>query len=159
MTLAFIFITLLLSALFSGTAIAFISASKLIVELKKKKGTKRGTIIARFYEKPSEFLGVLLVGNNIMLVAFTALASIPVDYFIYQNLGWTHPVGSLFLSLVVIVDFIMFRWRLIGGLAPARFCLRFLRNLVVFWGVGKIFFTFGLFMSEMRPPPLILLWK
>ena len=48
---------LLLSALFSGTEIAFISASKLIVELKKKKGTRSGKIIAGFFEKLKEEVG------------------------------------------------------------------------------------------------------
>lgn len=64
---------LLLSALFSGTEIAFISASKLGIELKKKKGSRRGRILAQFYEKPADFLGTMLVGNNIALVVFTYL--------------------------------------------------------------------------------------
>ncbi len=63
----------MLSALFSGTEIAFISASKLVVELKKKKGARRGRILGSFFDKPSEFLGTMLVGNNIALVIFSIL--------------------------------------------------------------------------------------
>lgn len=67
---------LLLSALFSGTEIAFISASKLRIELLKKKKARRATILAGFYEKTAEFLGTMLVGNNIALVAFTSLMTL-----------------------------------------------------------------------------------
>ena len=107
MTLTFIIITLLLSALFSGTEIAFISASKLIVELKKKKGTRRGKIIAGFYKKPSEFLGVLLIGNNIMLVAFTTLMTVPLEFFWINQLGLKSPLLILLFSTVVITVIVL----------------------------------------------------
>ncbi|TXB68011.1 HlyC/CorC family transporter [Phaeodactylibacter luteus] len=68
-----IILFLLFSALFSGTEIAFVSANKLRVELKKKKSARRGGIISGFYEDPAGFLGTMLVGNNIALVVFTTL--------------------------------------------------------------------------------------
>lgn len=69
----FIILFLLLSALFSGSEIAYVSANKLKVELLKKRGGRRGNMLAYFYDRPAEFLGTMLVGNNIALVAFTAL--------------------------------------------------------------------------------------
>ena len=75
MTITLILLFLLLSALFSGTEIAFISASKLRVELKRSKGNRQGTILANFYERPARFLATMLVGNNIALVVFTNLTS------------------------------------------------------------------------------------
>lgn len=68
-------VTLLLSALFSGVEIAYVSASKLRVELKKQQGGLRSRLISRFYADPSRFLGSMLVGNNIALVIFTLLLS------------------------------------------------------------------------------------
>ena len=47
LTFSFLLLFLLLSALFSGTEIAFLSANKLIVELKRKKGSRRGSIISK----------------------------------------------------------------------------------------------------------------
>lgn len=73
MLIALILLSLLLSALFSGMEIAFVSANKLRVELKKKKSARRGGIISSFYDNPSGFLGTMLVGNNIALVLFTTL--------------------------------------------------------------------------------------
>lgn len=107
MVLTFIILTLLLSALFSGTEIAFISASKLIVELKKKKGTRRGKIIADFYQKPSEFIGVLLIGNNIMLVAFTTLMTVPLNLFLTERLGFENPGLILFSNTIIITIIVL----------------------------------------------------
>ena len=66
-----ILLFLLLSAFFSGSEIAFISASKLGVELKRSSGSRRGKIMSKFYEKAENFLGAMLIGNNIALVALT----------------------------------------------------------------------------------------
>ena len=44
-----ILFSLFLSALFSGSEIAFISANKLRVELKKKRSGRRGQVLAGFF--------------------------------------------------------------------------------------------------------------
>lgn len=75
MTTATIIFFLVLSALFSGSEIAYVSANKLRVELKKKRGTRRSRILARWFDEPAEFMSTMLVGNNIALVAFTSLIS------------------------------------------------------------------------------------
>jgi len=79
MLIGLIILSLLLSALFSGAEIAYVSANKLKIELKKKKDTGRSTILANFYNRPAEFLGTMLVGNNIALVVFTALMTRVLD--------------------------------------------------------------------------------
>ena len=71
----FIGVTLLFIALFSGLEIAFISASRLSVELKKKQGLSSGNILSKFMETPSKFLGVCLVGVNIFMVIHGLLFS------------------------------------------------------------------------------------
>lgn len=70
-----ILLFLLLSAFFSGSEIAFVSASKVGVEIKKEEGSSRGKILGRFYDKPEGFLGTMLVGNNISLVVITYFAT------------------------------------------------------------------------------------
>ncbi len=84
MSVAIILLFLLFSALFSGSEIAFISANKLKIELKKKKGSRRGNILAKFYDDPSSFLGTMLVGNNIALVVFTIMMTDLLNDY-YQN--------------------------------------------------------------------------
>lgn len=97
-----IIIFLLLSALFSGSEIAFLSANKLMIELKRKKGSRRGVIIGKFFEKPSDFLGSLLVGNNIALVVFSMLASAPLDAFLVNQLGIQSEISILLINTILL---------------------------------------------------------
>jgi CBS domain containing-hemolysin-like protein len=64
---------ILLIGFFAGTEIAFISANKLNIELRKKQGTFSGKILSRFMENPAEFIGSSLVGVNIVLVIYGSL--------------------------------------------------------------------------------------
>ena len=64
---------LVLSALFSGSEIAFISANKLGIEVRRNSGGRRGKVLASFYDDPKGFISSMLVGNNITLVIFTTL--------------------------------------------------------------------------------------
>lgn len=70
-----IIITLIFSAFFSAMEIAYISSSRLKIELDKTKGTFNGKILGRFYEKESHFIAMLLLGNNIALVFFGLFAA------------------------------------------------------------------------------------
>lgn len=72
-TIVCILLALILSAVFSGMEIAFFSAGKLDVEIRKSKGSRRGSIIADFFDNPNDFLSTMLVGNNISLVIFSSL--------------------------------------------------------------------------------------
>lgn len=65
-----IFITLVLSAFFSGMEIAFVSANRLRVELDLKRNRFSAKILNGFYKSPSRFIGALLIGNNIALVIY-----------------------------------------------------------------------------------------
>jgi len=101
-----IVLSLVLSAVFSGSEIAFISASKLRVELKKQSGTRRGLILARFFEKPADFLSTMLVGNNITLVIFTTLMTGILTPILAPSISGEYLllfVSTLIITLVVLV--------------------------------------------------------
>lgn len=102
-----IIVFLLLSALFSGAEIAFISADKLKVELRKKKGARRGAILAHFYENPADFLGTMLVGNNIVLVVFTSLMTIPLNQLFREKLLIQSEGLLLFINTFIITIFLL----------------------------------------------------
>ncbi|MEM1319892.1 MAG: hemolysin family protein [Bacteroidota bacterium] len=107
MLLTSILVFLLLSALFSGTEIAFISANKLRVELKRKKGSRQGKILAHFYKKPAEFLGTMLVGNNIALVVFTSLMTIPLNALLQKYVPFVNEVVFLLINTLIVTIIIL----------------------------------------------------
>ncbi|WP_186757362.1 hemolysin family protein [Echinicola salinicaeni] len=68
--LAYVLITLLFSALFSGLEIAFVSANKLQIELQNKQGGFTGRVLAGFMKNPGQFIGTTLLGNTVSLVVY-----------------------------------------------------------------------------------------
>ncbi|MEM9835449.1 MAG: hemolysin family protein [Bacteroidota bacterium] len=103
-----ILLFLLLSALFSGSEIAYVSSNKLRVELKKKRGTYRSKILAKWFEKPADFLSTMLVGNNIALVVFSTLMTKMLDVNLIPSLGLESELliiltNTLAITLIVLV--------------------------------------------------------
>ena len=64
-TIIWFVMTLLLMGFFSGIEMAFYSANRLGIELKKKQGTSSGKLLGQFIESPVRFLGTTLIGFNI----------------------------------------------------------------------------------------------
>ena len=67
--------SLILIGFFAGVEIAFVSVSKLSVELKKKQGTYVGRVWASYMEKPARFIGTTLIALNILVVVYGLLWS------------------------------------------------------------------------------------
>lgn len=63
-------ISLVFSALFSGTEIAFISTDRVRIELERKQGGFITRLISFFYHDEDLFISTILVGNNIVLVIY-----------------------------------------------------------------------------------------
>ncbi|BDS14135.1 hemolysin family protein [Aureispira anguillae] len=97
---------LISSGFFSGIEIAFISADRLRVEVERKKGNKRGLILADFLEHPSEFLGTTLVGNNIVLVALSILAgNFLLLYFGIDSDTFLGTIQATLITTIVVLIF------------------------------------------------------
>ena len=88
--------SLLLIGFFAGIEIAFVSVSKLSIELRKKQGSYSGRIWSTFMEKPARFIGTTLVALNILLVIYGLLWSDILDSF------WKYwKIKNTFLELTV----------------------------------------------------------
>ena len=111
-TFIWIVVTLLLIGFFAGYEIAFVSANRLSIELKKKQGKKSGIILANFMEHPARFIGTCLIGLNIFLVIYGLLVHELMSKTIWTAL-WTKlhfqneyvklGFDTLMSSLVVLV--------------------------------------------------------
>lgn len=57
-------------AFFSGMEIAFLSASRLRIELRSKENMGGGKWLSKYVKNPSDFISTVLVGNNLGLVIY-----------------------------------------------------------------------------------------
>ena len=77
-------ITLIFSALFSGTEIAFITGDRVRAQIEGKRGGLISRIINRFYDNSEFFISTILVGNNVMLVIYGMGAAAIIEPFLGQ---------------------------------------------------------------------------
>lgn len=132
--IAGIIICLVLSAFFSGSEIAFVSANKLGIALKGKDGSRKGKIITRFYENPKRFLSTMLVGNNIALVAFTFFMTKLLEPTFQPMVG--DGVGSLlFYTLIITVVVLIF-----GEYIPKTLFSQYSDRMMFFFAYPLSFF-------------------
>lgn len=69
-TIIWAILTLLLMAFFAGIEMAYYSANRLSLEIRKKKGGSASTLLAAYIESPAKFLGTTMIGFQLMLVLF-----------------------------------------------------------------------------------------
>jgi len=96
--------TLLFSAFFSGMKIAFISANKLKVELDKNKGMLSARILSGFMQRPSQFIGTMLLGNYIALVIYSIAMATLLDSFLIRSLPHFLQTGAMLLLLQILIS-------------------------------------------------------
>ncbi len=102
----FIIISLVFSGLFSGSEIAFLSASKLRIELEKEKKSKVSKALTAFYKEPQRYLSAMLVGNNIALVVFSTLMTMLLEvWFVQFGFGEmaTLLTGTVVITIIVLI--------------------------------------------------------
>jgi CBS domain containing-hemolysin-like protein len=101
-------ICMVVIAFFSGMEIAFLSASRLRIELRSKENLSSGKWLSRYVKNPSDFISTVLVGNNLGLVIYGIyMGEILDDSF--SNIAWMQSEWVKFLvitlssTLVVLV--------------------------------------------------------
>jgi len=82
--LACIGLSLLLAGFFTGIEVAFLSANKISIELKKKQGLRSGRILSEFLDSPAKFIGTTLIGNTLVMVTYSLL----IGAFFTSSWNW-----------------------------------------------------------------------
>jgi CBS domain containing-hemolysin-like protein len=147
---------ILLMGFFAGTEIAFISANKLNIELRKKQGKVSGRILARFMENPSEFIGTSLVGVNVLLVVYGLLATeLTAKLLLQYHITLTEYPKLLLdtlLATVVILIFAEFLPKAIfrskAEVVLSLFSVPMLVMYWIFYPVAKIFVAISEFILK-----------
>ncbi|WP_375579403.1 hemolysin family protein [Marivirga tractuosa] len=106
----YIIVSLLFSAFFSGTEIAFISSNKLHIELQSQQGIISGKILSKFLEKPSSFIGTMLIGNTISLVVYGIYMAKMIEPILITNLPlfFQNDVFILLAQTFIATIFVLF---------------------------------------------------
>jgi Hemolysins and related proteins containing CBS domains len=98
-------ISFLLVAYFSGIEVAFSSANRLNIELKKKQGSSSGILLSNLFDNPSRFIGTNVVGSSLFLV-LTVLLGITL----INQTWWNHvdaEVKSQWVSFRLLGDILL----------------------------------------------------
>lgn len=88
------------SALFSGIEIAFVSTSKLKIELKNAQGDTAGKRLSFFVKHTPRVITTILVGNNLALVLYGIFIAKLLNFVFIQG-GVLDPVASPFAALIL----------------------------------------------------------
>ena len=108
-----IFVTLIFIGFFAGYEIAFVSANRLSIELKKKQGRLSGILLSKFMQEPAKFIGSCLVGLNVFLVIYGLLFTEMINQAIwdplYQKLhiknDYIRLIFDTFISTIIVLIF------------------------------------------------------
>lgn len=99
-TLAVIFVLILCSAFFSGSETALMSSSKPKLHKLEEEGNQKAKLVSRFLDNPAELLSTILLGNNLVNIAASALATVAFTK-IFGEAGVVY--ATLVMTFIVLV--------------------------------------------------------
>jgi len=130
--LLLIFVLLILSALFSGAETAFFSIAKIHLKKLEKDNTSISKRILKLLKKPKQLLFSVLLGNNLVNTAATALATI-FALKLAEGIGSYKPLVITGLIVVMTILLIIF-----GEIIPKLYALS---TPIRFAGFISVFIT------------------
>ncbi|MHA8082866.1 hemolysin family protein [Aquirufa sp. A-Brett2-15D] len=99
--------SMVFSAFFSGVEMAFVSSNKLYFELKAKQDILSAKIIANFNQHPSRFIGTMLIGNTLSLVAYGIFMEEFLHHVVLHFLSINEIIARLIATIVATVLILM----------------------------------------------------
>mgnify|MGYP001423662477 FL=1 len=99
-TLCAILVLILLSAFFSGSETALTAASRPLMHQLEKNGNRRARMINRLNEHQERLIGAILLGNNLVNILASALAT-SIMIALYGEAGVAY--ATLIMTLLVLI--------------------------------------------------------
>lgn len=117
-----ILITILLSAFFSGSEIAFVTANRLRLEIETRRDSFQANSLNYFVRNPEAFLTTTLIGNNIVNVLYATLMALflvdPITTTFEQLVGRLPSEFTVLVVQTVIASVIIM---IFGEIIPKAF--------------------------------------
>jgi Mg2+/Co2+ transporter CorB len=101
LTLAIVFVCLLLSAFFAGSETALTASSRASMHRLEKRGDPRAALVNRLMAARERMIGALLLGNNAVNIAASSLATGVL-------LAWFGDVGVIYATVVMTIVVVVF---------------------------------------------------
>ena len=101
-----ILVSLLFSAFFSGSEIAFVAANRLKIQVDNNAGLLAGKILSGFIRNSDRFIAAMLIGNNIALVIYGIYFADLVNPFlegVFNNDALVLLFQSIFATILILV--------------------------------------------------------
>lgn len=136
--LIFLVICIILSAFFSGAEIAFSSLDKITLKKLIKKDKKRGQWLEALILKPSSWLITILIGNNLVNIAATSLATLFAIKIVRGTPGKIVGIVTGIMTFVILV---------FGEIVPKRYCQQHAASISL--RVAKPIFFLSVFFSPI----------
>jgi CBS domain containing-hemolysin-like protein len=99
-TLVWFFVTILMMGFFAGIEMAFYSANRFGIELKKKQGRQSAILLSRFIDHPQLFLSTTLIGFTLFLVSFVLLFGV-VTTPLWNLIRLHNDIARLLLDIIL----------------------------------------------------------
>ncbi len=153
--LLIILVSLVFSAFFSGTEIAYLQSNRLKIEIDRKQGIVSARILSFFVRNESKFITMLLLGNNIALVVYGIFMGELIIEKIFpahigiQNLPWLILLTQTLISTLVILVTAEFLPKTIFRINPNRTLSLLAFMLAIVYGILYIPTLLVTFISNM----------
>lgn len=98
--IAAILLLILISALFSGSETALTATSRARIKQLQKKNNQRAIVVAKLLEKPQKLIGAILLGNNLVNILASAIAT---SFFINIFGAAGVAYATLIMTFVILI--------------------------------------------------------
>ncbi len=133
LTLAGIAVLIALSFLFSGTETGVTAISRARLHSLANSGDKRATVVERLIERRDRLVGALLIGNNLVNILASALAT-SLLLSIFGQSGVVYATIVMTVTLVIFSEILPKSWALAKPEQFALFVSPFARLAVLLFG-------------------------
>ncbi len=150
-----IIILMILSGFFSGSETALTAASKVRLLTREKEGNKRAALVNRIREKKDKMIGALLLGNNLVNILASALAT-SVLMQIFGEVGVVYATLIMTFLVLIFAEVLPKTYAFHHAESMAMFIAPVIRFVIVIfapitegvtWIVRKVLKVFGVDIS------------